>query len=214
MKYFERKHLTQGCKERIIPTRRSSVYIPRPNSNAYNILTGLATSPGFLSENDLLELISKKTAKAQLEKLLCKGYIEKIGSLPCYSLTKDGTQIVTRLKMAAINTTTNNKQATKVSLPCIPTICMEKGTYHINLVIDSHESKAIGTELYTTRLLTVGDAIFIANCQGRELVLDIIVERKTVGDLLNSIKDGRYENQKVCNNYSEDIEELYKLTVM
>lgn len=48
-----------------------------------------------------------------------------------------------------------------------------------------------------TRALDVGDAMWIAKCRdGREIVLDHIVERKRMDDLVSSIKDGRFHEQK------------------
>ncbi|KAJ3046338.1 Crossover junction endonuclease mus81 [Rhizophlyctis rosea] len=50
-----------------------------------------------------------------------------------------------------------------------------------------------------TRALELGDFIWVAKERAgeeREVVLDYIVERKTMDDLVMSIKDGRYKEQK------------------
>lgn len=48
-----------------------------------------------------------------------------------------------------------------------------------------------------SNLLKVGDVTWIAKLQdGTEYMLDWIVERKEVEDLVISIKDGRYKEQK------------------
>ena len=51
---------------------------------------------------------------------------------------------------------------------------------------------------FEIRHLKVGDFIWIAkNNEGQELVLPYIVERKRMDDLAQSIKDGRFHEQKV-----------------
>lgn len=88
-------------------------------------------------------------------------------------------------------------------------IIVPAGTFKIQLVIDNREVKTpkdrafIDDQLYRggielqARVLEVGDALWIAKCDdGREFVLDHIVERKRMDDLVASIKDGRFEEQK------------------
>ncbi|CCG84235.1 protein of unknown function [Taphrina deformans PYCC 5710] len=83
------------------------------------------------------------------------------------------------------------------------------GTFKIQLIIDNREVKTqkdrafIDDQLYragielSSRALDVGDALWIAKCHnGREIVLDHIVERKRMDDLVSSIKDGRFHEQK------------------
>ena len=61
-----------------------------------------------------------------------------------------------------------------------------------------------------TRKLQVGDFLWVAKekpglmgGEGRELVLDYIVERKRIDDLAGSIIDGRFREQKVNMYYGE-----------
>lgn len=95
-----------------------------------------------------------------------------------------------------------------VEAPFVPTI-IPAGSFKVQLVIDNREVKTqkdrafIEDQLYragielTARTLEVGDALWIAKCEdGREVVLDHIVERKRMDDLVSSIKDGRYQEQK------------------
>ncbi|EST08866.1 ERCC4 domain protein [Kalmanozyma brasiliensis GHG001] len=94
---------------------------------------------------------------------------------------------------------------------------LKAGSYSIHLVIDNRErhrygrrqekepiaalllERGIDTE---TRALEVGDAVWIARRKQRtgleadEVVLDHIVERKRLDDLVSSILDGRWRDQK------------------
>lgn len=104
------------------------------------------------------------------------------------------------------------------------------GSYSVILVLDNREvkntrdqdavtnglsSKGIVTE---TRPLKLGDAAWVAKLkpgyqthlrgEERECVLDYVVERKRLDDLVSSIRDGRYDDQKVsrpCKYLLSDI---------
>ncbi|KAI7867963.1 hypothetical protein BDF14DRAFT_1685011, partial [Spinellus fusiger] len=86
-------------------------------------------------------------------------------------------------------------------------------TYDIVLVLDSREIKMRSNRDYIqerlvekgvrviTRALDLGDVIWIAQKCGTEspgegLFLDIVLERKRLDDLVSSIKDGRFKEQK------------------
>ena len=67
----------------------------------------------------------------------------------------------------------------------------------MELIIDSREKKIIDTlnnleTKYTVETLDIGDIIIRNNNQNI-----IIFERKTYKDMLSSLKDGRYKEQKV-----------------
>lgn len=93
------------------------------------------------------------------------------------------------------------------------------GNFTVQLILDNREVRAkndrdyIASELTkkgTTpivRPLELGDALWVAKChdpqllsrygeEGDEIVLDWIVERKRLDDLVGSIKDGRFHEQK------------------
>lgn len=55
---------------------------------------------------------------------------------------------------------------------------------------------------FEVRHLNLGDFLWIARCRKtkKELVLPHIVERKRIDDFAQSIKDGRYRDQKVKNS--------------
>lgn len=88
---------------------------------------------------------------------------------------------------------------------------LQPGTFTIHLLLDNREVRAKNDRDYIqntlsaagviplTRALSIGDAMWIA-CErflpNREIVLDYIVERKRLDDLVASIKDGRFHDQK------------------
>jgi ERCC4-type nuclease len=96
-----------------------------------------------------------------------------------------------------------------------PMECLLPGEYEIVLVLDSREIQMKGNRDYfqeslaskgiqcITRSMDLGDVIWIArkktthsSNQDEELFLDYIIERKRLDDLVSSIKDGRFTEQK------------------
>lgn len=98
-----------------------------------------------------------------------------------------------------------------------PMECLLPGEYEIVLVLDSREIQMKGNRDYfqdnlaakgiqcITRSMDLGDVVWIArkktsssgiSNQTEELFLDYIIERKRLDDLVSSIKDGRYTEQK------------------
>jgi len=87
----------------------------------------------------------------------------------------------------------------------------EPGTYTVRFVVDNREIRSRGERDFfyrklqqlgvdaESRPLTVGDGLWIARNKStnEEVVLDYIIERKRLDDLASSIKDGRYNEQKV-----------------
>ncbi|KAI0593891.1 hypothetical protein F4775DRAFT_469072 [Biscogniauxia sp. FL1348] len=106
--------------------------------------------------------------------------------------------------------------------PAIPNfrpIRLAPGSFTVHLVLDVREVRAKTDRDYMQdelakrgvkpimRSLELGDALWIAKChdpnflsrtgsEGDEVVLDWIVERKRLDDLIGSIKDGRFHEQK------------------
>ena len=82
------------------------------------------------------------------------------------------------------------------------------GTYSIQLVLDCREVRTKSDRDYiqnglmkagitpATRALSLGDALWVARSGEHEVVLDYIVERKRLDDLVLSIRDGRFHEQK------------------
>lgn len=98
-------------------------------------------------------------------------------------------------------------------------IVLPPGSFTIELVLDNREVRTARDRDYISnelsrkgitahvRSLELGDAIWVAKCtdpnflpchgeEGDEIMLDWIVERKRLDDLIGSIKDGRFHEQK------------------
>jgi len=95
-------------------------------------------------------------------------------------------------------------------LPFTP-IVYPAGSYDIVFILDSREVKSTKHREYIQaalirgsipverRALEVGDMCWVARHRETkdEIVLDFIIERKRLDDLVTSIKDGRFHEQKV-----------------
>ncbi|KAF5026488.1 hypothetical protein F66182_1410 [Fusarium sp. NRRL 66182] len=105
------------------------------------------------------------------------------------------------------------------SLPSFTPIRLPPGSFTVHLLLDVREVRAKTDRDYMQeelakqgvkpimRSMELGDAQWIAKChhpnllsvqgaEGDEVVLDWIVERKRLDDLIGSIKDGRFHEQK------------------
>lgn len=104
-------------------------------------------------------------------------------------------------------------------LPTFAPIILNPGSFSVHLVLDVREIRAKTDRKYMqeglsdrgvepiVRSLELGDAQWVAKChdleflrrngaEGDEIALDYIVERKRLDDLIGSIKDGRFHEQK------------------
>jgi crossover junction endonuclease MUS81 len=104
-------------------------------------------------------------------------------------------------------------------LPSFTSIVLPPGSFTVKLLLDVREVRAKTDRDYMKeelakqgvtpimRSLEVGDAQWVAKCndpnaliqhgaEGDEVVLDWIVERKRLDDLVSSVKDGRFHEQK------------------
>ncbi|OTB18435.1 hypothetical protein K445DRAFT_315252 [Daldinia sp. EC12] len=105
------------------------------------------------------------------------------------------------------------------ALPNFRPIRLAPGSFEVHLVLDVREVRAKTDRDYMQnelakkgvnpimRSLELGDALWVAKChdanflsrlgaEGDEVVLDYIVERKRLDDLISSVKDGRFHEQK------------------
>ncbi|KAI2784837.1 hypothetical protein F4815DRAFT_138173 [Daldinia loculata] len=105
------------------------------------------------------------------------------------------------------------------ALPNFRPIRLAPGSFEVHLVLDTREVRAKTDRDYMqnelakkginpmVRALELGDALWVAKChdanflprlgaEGDEIMLDYIVERKRLDDLIGSIKDGRFHEQK------------------
>lgn len=114
---------------------------------------------------------------------------------------------------------TGDTLSDELSLPTFSPITISPSSFTVQLILDVREVRAkqdrdyISEELTKKgvkpimRALELGDALWVAKCndpkmltqkgaEGDEVVLDWIVERKRLDDLVGSIKDGRFHEQK------------------
>lgn len=105
------------------------------------------------------------------------------------------------------------------STPAFTPITLQPDSFTVELVLDVREIRSVKDRDYianelmkkgitpVVRSLEVGDVLWIAKCrdptflarhgeEGDEVMLDWIVERKRLDDLIGSIKDGRFREQK------------------
>lgn len=103
--------------------------------------------------------------------------------------------------------------------PTFEPIHLQPGAFTVELILDNREIRSredrgyIEKELIskgirpTVRALPLGDFFWVAKCtdpqflschgeEGSEVALDYIIERKRLDDLISSIKDGRFHEQK------------------
>jgi crossover junction endonuclease MUS81 len=107
----------------------------------------------------------------------------------------------------------------EAALPSFTPIRLTPGSFTVELVLDNREIRAKTDRDYMqeelakrgvkpiVRALELGDALWVARCkepgllarqgaEGDEVVLDWIAERKRLDDLVGSLKDGRFHEQK------------------
>ena len=105
------------------------------------------------------------------------------------------------------------------TIPTFDPICLGPGTFTVHLVLDNREVRTKDDRDYISEELTkkgckplvrpleLGDFFWVAKChdpdllsrhgeEGSEICLDWIVERKRLDDLVGSITDGRFQEQK------------------
>ncbi|TQS35940.1 hypothetical protein Golomagni_03625 [Golovinomyces magnicellulatus] len=114
----------------------------------------------------------------------------------------------------------NGKETNSASdIPNFSPIILEPGSFSIEMVLDTREVRTIRDRDYVEkelinrgikplkRVMALGDVTWVAkvhdptqlsnqNIEGGEIILDYIVERKRLDDLIASIKDKRFHEQK------------------
>ncbi|OAD77591.1 hypothetical protein PHYBLDRAFT_154576 [Phycomyces blakesleeanus NRRL 1555(-)] len=205
------------------PTR---TYVPTYRSGAYAILLSLmdqrdngqqqATKEQIIrcgedyanASFDLAEPGKSYTAWNSIKTLMNKSYVWKQGSPARYMLTDQGVAMATQLRNAGIPEANFLNECRHD-----PSAKFSPGSYDIVLILDNREVKMRNNRDYIqeklaqkgvrviTRALDLGDVVWIAQKRGSDspgdwLFLDIIIERKRLDDLISSIKDGRFHEQK------------------
>jgi crossover junction endonuclease MUS81 len=122
-------------------------------------------------------------------------------------------------QQAYVDVVPSGGETTGGTIPHFTPIRLLPGSFTVRLVIDNREVRTKKDRDYVqeelskkgvrpiVRAMDLGDAMWIAECntpglltdhgpEGNEVVLDYICERKRLDDLISSIKDGRFHEQK------------------
>jgi crossover junction endonuclease MUS81 len=132
------------------------------------------------------------------------------GDLPMLGLPERGSGLSRELGRTVSNVSTNAATTVPSQVPSnVSEKVIRAGSYTIQFIMDNREvhsrvdRERLEREIgqggidYAVRTLDIGDALWIAKSGSEEYVLDYIVERKRMDDLVNSIQDGRFHEQKV-----------------
>ncbi|KAK3779037.1 hypothetical protein RRG08_034295 [Elysia crispata] len=125
---------------------------------------------------------------------------------------------LTSADSSSVPSSSSSSELERFFATCTPDFTLQPGTFDIILCLDNREfygskssCKTLLPDLMKNgvqcdlRLLHVGDLLWIARerlgpqidrVQGRELVLNYIIERKRMDDLVSSLTDGRMKEQK------------------
>ena len=147
------------------------------------------------------------------------GFVD-LGSSPPRPTGRQLTDSPTKPTSAFADIIRQGEVVSNVSaLPTFTPIVLEPGSFTVELVLDVREIRAktdrdyMQNNLVTSgmkpimRALELGDILWVAKvcdpallsrlgAEGDEVLLDYIVERKRLDDLVSSIKDGRFHEQK------------------
>ncbi|RUS73595.1 hypothetical protein EGW08_018638, partial [Elysia chlorotica] len=183
----------------------------RKNSNAGNPCVS-SKSGSSISHDQISYVVSSKNQTKSV-------YTEKEGSHKT-SIHSAHSAIPSHLASTCSSTSsvTSAIDLKQFSATCTPDFTLQPGTFDIILCLDNREfygskssCKTLLPDLMKSgvqcdlRLLHVGDLLWIARerlgpqidrVQGRELVLNYIIERKRMDDLVSSLTDGRMKEQK------------------
>lgn len=200
-------------------------YIPMFRSGPYALVLAIWRArqnpdwPGFISKSQLQEgaqplcdtsfvmtkdSSARYTAWNSMKTLKTKDLVKSWSNPAKYDLTDSGVELGKYLHDQSQNP--DSELAASVA----PTPAAVSENAGLVLLIDVREKASRSNDkqyivnalkqrgIYCeSRVLVVGDMLWVTRYpDGREVVMDYIVERKKVGDLVGSIKDGRYLEQK------------------
>lgn len=158
------------------------------------------------------------TAWNSIKILIQKELVEKKGTK--YSLTEPGHQLAEnisdRTNASSVSRDSNlmseplSSQENIMTQEPIVERSLIRGSFTIYLIVDNREIRCSQDRTFLSdellklgiklelRSLDLGDFLWIAkhDINGHEIVLDYLIERKTMADLVGSIKDGRFKEQK------------------
>lgn len=167
-------------------------------------------------KKDIVEIFSSPEPYLQPEDIVVRkrqSLIDKSFLIGLYSEKKSSEKALEQLYQDS------HSPQRHASLTNFQPIQLQPGTFTVQLVIDSREVRAKNDRDYIqdelvkkgvnviVRPLELGDFLWVAKCnevgllarydeEGDEVALDWIVERKRLDDLVGSIKDGRFLEQK------------------
>ena len=197
-------------------------YIPRFRSGAYAILVALAKSGRpYCNKSEIIQLGSDYcehsftdpgyNSWSGMQNLLKNELVQKNNYQ--FSLTEQGSEIASaflrQLDGQQPSTLTETPSNSQNSNSCPPTV-LKAGTFDIFLVLDNREVRCrtdrdyfqkqlqlLGVETLTLPL-PIADMLWVAQCKqtNSRFVIGWLIERKGNDDLLSSIKDARYIEQK------------------
>ncbi|KAG5518852.1 hypothetical protein PMAC_002383 [Pneumocystis sp. 'macacae'] len=145
----------------------------------------------------------KMTKQSYISKEIAKQKNEYHKTYP----TKGSNQITEVAKQSKNTPNEFMQNITNITIDCK---IIQQNSYSIILLLDLREMKTekdkefIQNRLkeesinFEFRTLELGDILWIARCNitNKDYILDFIIERKKLSDLANSIKDGRFHEQK------------------
>jgi crossover junction endonuclease MUS81 len=132
----------------------------------------------------------------------------KVSPLPT---TREASTLHQQAQLKPAQTPPQSRQSGSPIFPAFTPEVLTAGTFTIHLLLDNREVRALNDRDYIAtnlenagvtpiiKALKVGDVMWVARENGpagREVVLDHIVERKRLDDLLFSVRDGRFHDQK------------------
>ena len=202
--------MNDGRRLPVVPSRsRTPSVTPLPRTSNEIDLT-LSPEPSSATV-----LTQRSKSSANIPTVSHRGSYKTGNTTPrASSITSAGCSVPTLSRPQSRAGSITASHATSSSKPTFPDFAPEivkAGSFTVHLLLDNREVRARNDRDYIqdnlkacginpiTRPLQVGDAMWIACEKGgrnREIVLDHIVERKRLDDLVASIKDGRFHEQK------------------
>ncbi|KAI9831560.1 MAG: hypothetical protein M1819_004790 [Sarea resinae] len=185
---------------------------PPPNPKLYSIPKPIPIDDTFRAIDDFDEAFTPEPQRRGGDDEFAAIFSDPPEPLPGGNATQQPT-------LNATNTHRTTVPAIDKFPPDFRPIILPPSSFSVQLILDNREVRSttdrdyISEELIKkgvkpiTRSLDLGDALWVAKAddpsllsrhgeEGDEIVLDWIVERKRLDDLVGSIKDGRFQEQK------------------
>lgn len=186
--------------------------------NAHYYLTDLGRQLGLSLLQASVELSQKEASHDTASKDL---YGSTINSSSPLSALDAHPQLLSPIDSIV---SIDENEHTTTEPPLFTAVKWRNGSYRIKLIVDNREVRTKGTndDFFGSQLsglgidvdkksLAVGDALWVAEHKhtGQYAVIDYILERKRVDDLLSSVFDGRFHEQKFRLSRSSILNIIY-----